>query len=43
MAKEEIKKLLEESKQNLEKEHSDFSATIKKDFDTFKKKTLDQI
>ena len=43
MAIEEIKKLVEKSKQNLEKEHDDFSATIKKDFDTFKKKTLDQI
>ena len=43
MAKDEIKKLLEKSKQNLEKEHNDFSASIKRDFDTFKKKTLDQI
>ena len=43
MAKEEIKKLLEQSKKSLEKEHDDFFATIKKDFDTFKKKTLDQI
>jgi len=43
MAKEEIKKLLEKSKQNLEKKHDDFSQSIKKDFEGFKKKTLDQI
>ena len=43
MAKDEIKKLLEKSKQNLEKEHDDFSQSIKKDFEGFKKKTLGQI
>ena len=43
MAKEEIKKLLEKSKKSLEKEHSSFSESIKKDFKRFKKKTLDQI
>ena len=43
MAKEEIKKLLEKSKKSLEEEHSSFSKSIKKDFEGFKKKTLDQI
>ena len=43
MAKDEIKKLLDQSKKALEKEQDDFSQSIKKDLDGFKKKTLDQI
>ena len=43
MAKDEIKKLLAQSKKVLEKEHDDFSKSIKKDFEGFKKKTLGQI
>ena len=43
MGKDEIKKLLDQSKKALEKEHDDFSQSIKKDLDGFKNKTLDQI
>ena len=43
MAKDEIKKLLENSKKNLEQEHKKFENTIKENLTSFKKKTLDQI
>ena len=43
MAKEEIKKLLENSKNAIEQEHSKSEKTIKDDLQKFKKKTLDQI
>jgi hypothetical protein len=43
MAKEEIKKLLENSKRVLEQEHNNFEKTIKENLKAFKKKTLDQI
>ena len=43
MAKEEIKKLLENSKSTIEQEHSNSQKTIKDDLQKFKKKTLDQI
>ena len=43
MAKEDIKKLLEDSKQRLYKDHEFFTETIKDDLKTFKKKTLDKI
>ena len=43
MAKEEIKKLLDNSKKVLEQEHEKFQNTIKNDLNNFKKKTLDQI
>ena len=43
MAKEEIKKLLENSKKVLEQEHDKSQNTIKSNLNSFKKKTLDQI
>ena len=43
MAREEIKKLLEDSKNVIEQEHANSEKTIKDDLQKFKKKTLDQI
>ncbi len=43
MAKDEIKKLLDNSKKILEQDHINFENTIKNNLTTFKKKTLDQI
>ena len=43
MAREEIKKLLENSKNVIEQEHTNSEKTIKDDLQKFKKKTLDQI
>jgi len=43
MTKEEIKKLLENSKKVLDDEHENFVKSIKDDLTLFKKKTLDQI
>jgi hypothetical protein len=43
MAKEEIKKLVENSKKILEQDHANFTKSIKEDLKSFKKKTLDQI
>jgi len=43
MAKDEIKKLLENSKRVLETEHEDFTKIIKNDLQNFKKKTFDEI
>ena len=43
MAKDEIKKFLDDSKKVLEQEHSEFENRIKNDLQSFKKKTLDQI
>ena len=43
MAKEEIKKLLENSKKVVEQEHSDFQKQIKQNLNSFKTKTLDKI
>jgi hypothetical protein len=43
MAKEEIKKLVENSKKVLEQDHENFVKSIKSDLTSFKKKTLDQI
>ncbi len=40
MAKEEIRKLLENSKKVVEKDHEDFSKSIKDDLTSFKKKAL---
>ena len=40
MAKEEIKKLLEASKKVIEKDHEDFSKSIKDDLIAFKKKAV---
>ena len=40
MAKEEIRKLLENSKKVIEKDHEDFSKSIKDDLAAFKKKAL---
>jgi len=43
MTKEEIKKLVENSKKELGKEHETFEKLIKDDLASFKKKTLDRI
>ncbi len=43
MTKEEIKKLLENSKKTLDLDHENFVKSIKNDLTSFKKKTLDQI
>ncbi len=43
MPKDEIKKLLENSKKVLEQDHDKFQNTIKINLNSFKKKTLDQI
>lgn len=43
MVKEDIKRLLESSKERLEQDHVTFTQTIKDDLKTFKKKTLDKI
>ena len=43
MAKDEIKKLLENSKKVLEQEHDNSVKTISDDLNSFKKKTLDKI
>ena len=43
MTKEEIKKLVENSKKVLEQDHENFAKSIKNDLASFKKKTLDQI
>ena len=43
MTKEEIKKLVENSKKVLDKDHENFAKSIKDDLTSFKKKTLDQI
>ena len=43
MGKEEIKKLIENSKKVLDKDHENFSQSIKDDLQSFKKKTLDKI
>lgn len=43
MGKDEIKKLLENSKKVLEKDYANFENTIKNNLSSFKKKTLDQI
>ncbi len=43
MAKEEIKKLVENSKKVLEQDHDNFVKSIKNDLTSFKNKTLDQL
>jgi len=43
MAKEEIKKLLENSKKELDADYDDFIKSIQDDLKSFKKKTLDRI
>jgi len=43
MAKEEITKLLENSKKELDGDYDKFVTSIKDDLKSFKKKTLDQI
>ena len=43
MAKEDIKKLLENSKKELDSTHDNFAKSIKDDLTSFKKKTLDRI
>ncbi len=43
MTKEEIKKLVENSKKTLDNDHENFAKSIKNDLSSFKKKTLDQI
>jgi hypothetical protein len=43
MAKEEIKKLLENSKKELDADYDSFVKSIQDDLTSFKKKTLDRI
>jgi len=43
MAKEDIKKLIEDAKQRLDQNNESFCETIKDELKTFKKKTLDKI
>ncbi len=43
MVKEEIKKLLENSKKTLDRDYDNFVESIKNDLTSFKNKTLDQI
>lgn len=43
MTKEEIKKLVENSKKVLEQDRENFAKSIKNDLASFKKKTLDRI
>ncbi len=43
MVKDEIKKLLENSKKTLDNDHENFVKSIKSDLTSFKKKTLDKI
>ena len=43
MGKEEIKKLIEDSKKSVEQDHEKFSQSIKDDLQSFKKKTLEKI
>ena len=43
MGKDEIKKLLENSRKVLEQDYVNFENTIKNNLSSFKKKTLDQI
>ena len=43
MAKEEIKKLLENSKKELDSDYDEYVQSIKNDLTSFKKKTLDRI
>ena len=43
MGKEEIKKLIEDSKKSLQQDHEKFSQSIKNDLQSFKKKTLEKI
>ena len=43
MGKEEIKRLLENSKKVLEQDHENFEKNIKDNLSSFKKKTLDKI
>ena len=43
MAKEEIKKLLENSKKELDSDYDNYVQSIKDDLTSFKKKTLDRI
>ena len=43
MIKEEIKKLVEDSKKQLDLEYENFAKSIKNDLASFKKKTLDRI
>jgi len=43
MVKEEIKKLLENSKKTLDQDHENFVKSIKNDLTSFKKKTFEKI
>ncbi len=43
MPKDEIKKLLENSKKQLERDYTNFDESIKESLKNFKKKTLDEI
>jgi len=43
MAKDEIKKLLENSEKNISQTHDEFAKSIKDDLQKFKKKTMEKI
>ena len=42
MGKEEIKKIIEDSKRSLEGEHENFAKSVKDDLSSFKKKALEK-
>lgn len=41
MPKDDIKRIVEDSKQLIEKDRQEFAVSIRKDLDSFKRKTLD--
>ena len=43
MAKDQIRKIIDDSKRTLERDHEEFVNSIKDDLTRFKKKALDQI
>ena len=43
MAKDQIRKIIDDSKRALERDHEEFANSIKDDLTRFKKKALDQI
>ena len=43
MGKEEIKKIVEDSKHSLEGEHDNFAKSVKDDLSSFKKKALQKV
>ncbi len=43
MAKDQIRKIIDDSKKSLEQDHERFTKSIKDDLASFKKKTLDRV